>query len=209
MAARALTSMSVAELLEAIASAEPTPGGGSASALAAAVAAGLVAMVCRLTLGRDRFAEFQGEAESILAEADRLRALLTSAIDSDAVAFQSVMGALRLPRSTDDETAARRAAVAEATRAATIEPLVVAEACSAVLALCERAVGRINPNASSDVIVAASLASAAMAGAAANVETNLASLEPDQFAWMVRERLEHARSGRAERVEAIIAAACA
>jgi methenyltetrahydrofolate cyclohydrolase len=199
-----LTALSLEQFLDRLASGDATPGGGSAASLAGALGAALVSMVCNLTAGRDRFADVEDEVRAILAEAERARARLQAGVQADAVAYGGVIAALRLPRGTESEKQARREAIQAATKEATRAPLEIVEGCLAVVALCERAVRPTNPNAASDLVVAALLAAAALEGAAANVETNLGSIGDDRFSADARRRLTAARDGLRQRVEVVL-----
>ncbi|MFN8521870.1 MAG: cyclodeaminase/cyclohydrolase family protein [Chloroflexota bacterium] len=184
-----LTSITVRELLDRVASADPTPGGGSVAALTGALAAGLVSMVCRLTVGRERYAAYQAEAEAVLSEAERLREGLSVLINRDAAAFEGVMQAMRLPRGTEEERAQRSRRIQEATRAAALVPLEIARRGAEIRGLCNRIEGKSNPNAASDVIVARALCDAALISAIANVEINLGALDDAEWVAMVRAEL--------------------
>ena len=199
-----LAALSVNEYLRRLASGDPAPGGGSASALAGALGASLVSMVCNLTIGRDRYAEFDAEARRIQAQADALRERLQQGIDRDAEAYDGVMAAYRLPRATDEEKAARSAAIQAATHEAALVPLGLTEASAGVIDLAEQALGKTNPNAASDLAVAAMLGAAGMDGAAANVEVNLASLKDEAEKSRIAERLAKARNGRREQAARIV-----
>jgi formiminotetrahydrofolate cyclodeaminase len=201
-----LTELRVQEFLDRLASGAPTPGGGSVAALTGAMAAGLVSMVCHLTLGREKLAAFQDHAGALLGESEAARTRLQSAIAADAAAYDAVIAAFRLPRSTDEEKARRSDAIQAATREAARVPLQIAEESTAVLALAERAVGRTNPNAASDIAVAALLAGAAIESAAANVEVNLASLKDRAVAAEMGARLAAVRLNREGRINAVVEA---
>ena len=123
MADGGLATLSVDEYLRRLASGDPTPGGGSASALAGALGAALVSMVCNLTIGRERYADFEADARQIQAESEALLERLQRGIDEDAAAYDGVMAAYRLPRGSDDERAARSTAIQEATHTAAVGPL--------------------------------------------------------------------------------------
>ena len=121
--------------LEELASSSATPGGGSAAALAGAMGAGLVSMVCRLTVGRKRFADAEGELQGVLDDAEALRLCLTNLPDADTQAFDQVMAAYRLPKETPTEQTARQTAIQSALQGATQVPLETARACGAVVKL--------------------------------------------------------------------------
>ena len=158
--------------LEELASATPVPGGGSAAALAGALAAALVAMVARLTTGRQAYAAVQQRVVAVRAEADALRAQLRRLVDDDAAAYARVSEAYRLPKGD----AGRRRAVDQALVGAAQTPLQMARGAVRLLAPA-REIGAIgNQNAHSDANVAAALAGAALAGAVENVRVNVAAL---------------------------------
>lgn len=204
MADGELAALSVHEYLRRLASGDPAPGGGSASALAGALGASLVSMVCNLTIGRERYAEFDAVARRLQAEADALRERLQQGIDRDAAAYDRVMATYRMPRATDADKAARSAAIQEATHAAALVPLDLTEASAQVIDLAEQALGKTNPNAASDLAVAALLGAAGMDGAAANVEINLASLKDEAEKARLAVRLADARAGRREQAMRIV-----
>jgi formiminotetrahydrofolate cyclodeaminase len=174
-----LAELTVRDLSARLASRDPVPGGGSASALAGALAAALVEMVCELTVGRPDYADVEPVARQVRAAAAELRAALLAAADEDATAYAAVAAARRLPRDTDEERTARKAAVAEASVAATEVPLRVVRLAGDVVELAA-SIGPIgNRNAASDAAVAALLGAAAARGAAFNVRINLPSLPAD------------------------------
>src|SRR5437016_1975800 len=158
--------------LDQLAGGAPVPGGGSAAALAGALAAALVAMVARLTIGRKTYAGVQQRVAEILAEADALRAQLRRLVDDDAAAYAKVSAAYRL--SKDDP---RRAQAAdEALVGAAQTPLAMARGAARLLALAQE-IGTIgNRNARSDARVGEALARAALSGAVENVRVNVGSL---------------------------------
>jgi glutamate formiminotransferase/formiminotetrahydrofolate cyclodeaminase len=167
---------SVAGFLDGLASSDPTPGGGAVAAVSGAAGAALLAMVARLTSGRRGYEALAGRMGEVvrLAEAER-RALLLLA-DRDAEAFDSVMSAHRLPRRTDEERAARSAAVQGALVEAAAVPLEVARRAAALLPVARELVETGNANAVSDALSAAQLLHAAVGSALANVALNAASI---------------------------------
>lgn len=163
--------------LDALASAEPTPGGGSAAAYAAASAAALVAMVARVSTGKKKYAEIEAEMNDIAARCDTLRKKSTAAIELDAMAFDGVMAAYKMPKDTDDEKAARSQAVQTAMGKAAAVPLETCENALAILRLACTVADKGNLNAITDAATAASLAVAAITSAGANVRVNVQSLD--------------------------------
>jgi formiminotetrahydrofolate cyclodeaminase len=168
-----LTELPTRELIDRLATSAPIPGGGSAAALAGAMAAALVQMVVELTSGRPTAADHEAELAELRTEAAGLRSELLELTDADAAAYDAVIVARRMPRETEAERAARDAAVAEATHAATVAPLETARAASRVLDLARRVAPIGNRNAISDVGVAGLLAGTAVRGGALNVRINI------------------------------------
>jgi len=158
--------------IEELAGGAPVPGGGSASALAGALGAALVAMVARLTIGRKAYAAVQDRATAILAEAETLRGELRQLVDDDAVAYGGVSAAYKVPK----ENPSRSQVIDQALLGAARTPLAMARAAVRVVALAKE-MGEIgNKNASSDAGVGMALGRAALAGSLANVRINVASL---------------------------------
>lgn len=189
-----LRGLTVTRFTEALASGAATPGGGSASALSGALAAGLVAMVARNTAANPDYADRAAELDQIAADAERLREELVGLVDEDAAAFDRVMAAFRLPKDTDELKAARSEQIQAAYKAAVEPPLRVCRDALAVLELAEQIVEQGNPNAVSDAGVAALLAASALEGAALNVEINLGSIKEESFRSESAEAAEQARA---------------
>jgi formiminotetrahydrofolate cyclodeaminase len=170
-------------------SAAPTPGGGAAAALAAATGAALVEMVVNLTVGKSAYAEHEPHVQPIGEQARALRQRALALIDADAAAFDQVMAAYGLARETDEEKAARTAAIQAATAEAARPPLEIAEVAARIIELAAALPGRSNRNVLSDVGVAASLAGSALESAAINVEVNLATLKDPGVRGKLRNEL--------------------
>jgi formiminotetrahydrofolate cyclodeaminase len=165
---------------------EATTGGGSAAALSGAMAAGLLGMVARLSAGR---ALELGDARyrAVTDEAGQLCAALASGSAEDAAAYGLIRAAYAHPKDTARERAARAAAIHEALIAAAEVPLDNARRCARVLDLCRELVGRSNETAASDLAVALELAGAGLLGCAGNVDVNVAMLEGERAAALLRE----------------------
>jgi glutamate formiminotransferase/formiminotetrahydrofolate cyclodeaminase len=189
-----------------MADATPTPGGGSAAATAAAMAAALAGMVARLTIGKKKYAGVESRMKAMAAAADELRVSLTTSIGDDAAAFEAVLQAMRLPKSTETEVSVRSQALEQATRQAARVPLAVALAAADVAELAAEAAEIGNVNAISDAATAAALARAAIRAAALNVQINAKTLA-DQSPVPDWERALEAAAGRAEKAEQRVAAA--
>jgi methenyltetrahydrofolate cyclohydrolase len=173
--------LSLAQLLDAFASNQPVPGGGSAAALAGAVGASLLIMVAGLPKTRHGTDEERGALTAAAARLRPLRDELASLIDRDSEAYTSVINAYRLPRSTDAEQAARRNAIDEAMRAATEAPLATIRACERAMREAEVIATSGAASASSDVAVGIELLKTAARGAGMNVDTNLAAVNDGEY----------------------------
>ena len=172
----------IAKFLDELASEQPTPGGGGAAAIMGAVGAALVSMVANLTIGKKNYEAFDAELKATNAAAEKVRAELTEAIDEDVVAFNGVMGAYGLPRGTDEEKAARAAAIQAALKQATDAPLRAVKACHEVIKLSAVVAEKGNVNVISDAGVAVLAANAGLRSAALNVYINTKSIKDREFA---------------------------
>ncbi len=161
--------------LDDLAAGTPTPGGGSAAAHAGAMAAGLVIMVARLTFGKKKYADVEGQMQEILKEAENLRAELTNAVEHDAQAFEAIMTAFKLAK--DDPQ--RAATIQEATLHAAEVPLEVASQSVRVMELALAAASHGNANAITDAGTGAAMAQAALTGAGYNVRINVLGLKDE------------------------------
>ncbi len=198
-----LSELTVAELLRQTALGTPVPGGGSLSAMAAAVGAALAQMVAGLTAGRKQFEAVTAEMNELAETAAQLRADLLAAMDRDAEAYTAVMTAFRMPRETAEEKTRRADAIQQATREAARVPLAVAEKALEVMILAGTAVAKGNPNAMSDGAVGAMLARAALQGALFNVKINLQSIQDKAFTTQLRARTKTLEA-RAQELETAI-----
>lgn len=182
-----LTALPVTDLLAAFRSSDPTPGGGSASALAGAVGASLLAMVAGLPKPRASGEDDLNRLADAGVRCTALAVQLEALIDEDSAAYELVVGAFRMPKGTDEEKAARTAGIQRAMTAATEAPLQVMRLCAEALEAAPVVKTLGNPNASSDAAVAQGLLGAALHGAHQNVEINLGSLKDAGYVARVRE----------------------
>jgi formiminotetrahydrofolate cyclodeaminase len=196
---------SIVKFLDDLASERPTPGGGGAAAVMGAIGAALVSMVANLTIGKKNYEAVEADLKAARAEAERLRAELTAAIEEDVVAFNSVMGAYGLPRATDEEKAARTAAIQAALKDATLAPLRAVKACFEVILLSEAAADKGNLNVISDAGVAVLAANAGLRSAALNVYINAKSIKDRAFAEEQIAAVEALLAQAAEKTEAVYA----
>ena len=185
-----LAEMRVDGFSELLASGAPAPGGGSAAALEAALGAGLVAMVCRLTVEKAQFAPHREALLAVQERAEALRLSLLDVMDRDTEAFLLVSSAFALPKSTEEEKAARSAAIQNGLAACTRTPLEVMELAAEAMDLAASLPGRFNESAASDLGVAALSLQAGMRSAWLNVCINVGSLRDKELAQSCRERGE-------------------
>ncbi len=176
-----LTDLSVNEFLEKTASASPFPGGGSVSALGAALGAALTEMVANLSIGKKGYEAVAEAMLTIRTKAAELRKKLTESIDRDSGAYEEVMKAFQLPRDTQEQKTERTKAVQDALKNAALVPLDVAENCLEVMSLAEKAVRLGNKNAATDGQVGLLMLRSAAQGALRNVKINLESIQDRNF----------------------------
>ena len=179
---------SLREFQDALASSDPTPGGGSAAGVALGQAAALAVMVSDLTLSKDSLQDGWTISEKVKLVAIPLLEEGLELATQDSDAFDAVVASFRLPKATDDEKASRRDSIRSATLGAAEVPFRTASKALDLLELLPELAEKGNPNAASDVGVAGLLASAALKGAVFNVEINLESL-PESYGEEMRESL--------------------
>lgn len=191
--------MALLDLLDAFASNEPVPGGGSASALAGAVGASLLVMVAGLSKTRTGAPE---EAADLAEASSRLRPLreeLTSLVDQDTDAYAAAMAAMRLPKTTEAERQARAAAIEAAMTEATEVPMETMRACQQALRGAIIVATNGNPNAATDTGIAVELLLAGLRGGGMNVDANVAALADRSFVARVSaERVQLEADGTAD-----------
>jgi glutamate formiminotransferase/formiminotetrahydrofolate cyclodeaminase len=179
-----------ATFLDQLASGNSTPGGGSASAFAGAMAAGLAAMVARTTATKKKYAGVKDQMWMLIEQADALRADLSSLVDQDTKAFQDLLAARSLPKETADQQAERRLAIENASLKAAQVPLQVSQKALQVLQLAVEAASTGNQNAIADAVNAGILAQACLSGSAVNARVNLYGLDRPQEVQTIIDELD-------------------
>ncbi len=178
----------VEPFVEQLAAPTATPGGGSAAAVAGAMAAGLAVMVASMSRGKKAYLQYEAQLSAAIGRLGPLREELKAAIDADAESYNAVMKAYKLAKAVSEQDGA--ALIDAGLKQATSVPLGVAEKAQEVARIAATLEAITNPNMKSDLTTAQALAGAATVGALANVEINLASMKDQAFAVEIRKRAE-------------------
>lgn len=176
-----LVEQRVIDFVAATASKEPTPGGGAIATLTAATGAALAEMVANLTFGKKGYEAVQPEMEELQAKAEAIRKRMLELSQADADVFNIFMNALGLPKNTDEEKAARTAAIQQAYKDAAMVPFEIGELANQIFDLAELASRKGNQNLITDGIIAAINARAAVKSAFLNVRINLSGIKDESF----------------------------
>lgn len=184
-----LTELTGTEFLDKLASANPVPGGGGGAAIAGALAAALGSMVGNLTKGKEKFAANEAEIIELLEQLEKYRSKCLQLVEEDAKVFAAFMACYKLPKSTDEEKAARSSAISDAAKNAAAVPLEIGRVSIDVLRIAARLVVIGNPNVITDSAVSAILARAALRSAAYNVRINLPLAKDEAFSEAVASEL--------------------
>ena len=174
-----LIDMQVKEYLDVLKSDAPAPGGGSVSALAGAQGAALFMMVADLTIGKEKYADWQEVCKAAKEKGAALYEELTAAVDKDTEAFNLVSAAFKMPKETDKEKAARKQAIADGTLVATEVPFRTMQLGYEGLMTARTMIGKSNLNAASDLGVAILNLTACIKGAWLNVKINLPGVKDE------------------------------
>lgn len=185
-----LAELKVNEFADVLSSNAPAPGGGSTAALEGALGAALTAMVCGLTVGRKKYADFQELTSNVQVEAEKLKVRFMDVMDRDTEAFDAVSAAYGMPKETDDQKSARSEAIQSALKGCTKTPMEMMELAVETLELTQSILGKSNASALSDLGVSALSLGAAMRGAWLNVLINIGSVKDQAFADEYRARGE-------------------
>ena len=183
---------SLQHYLDDLASAQPAPGGGSASALSGALAAALASMICRLTLGKAGYESAQAELEDILTQTEQARQRFTELLEEDIGAYGRLSASYKLPRATDEEKAARTEAIQEHLAGAALVPLEVVEQAARLSRFLTGLAEIGNSSLLSDLTTALSLVGAASQAGEAMVRINLRYMHDTALVSELQARLEGA-----------------
>ena len=189
-----LIEKSVVDFVSQVASNEPAPGGGSVSALAGSLGAGLTSMVGNLTVGRKAYEKLNDSQKKTIDEnLEKLQGLikrLNEIVEEDTTSFNKVMEAMKLPKETEEEKALRKKAIEDATKLALEVPLNCAEECLTVLRLQKPFALYGNQNAITDVGVGALLAYSGLEGALFNVKINLLGIKDEEYVNKIQNEID-------------------
>jgi formiminotetrahydrofolate cyclodeaminase len=206
-AAGSFANLTVTQFVERLSSGEPVPGGGAASAVGASLGAALVSMVAALSTGKPKYVAYEATLARCGAAGRELAAEFMVLADRDAEAYAGYSAALKMPRESEAQQAARKQAIHAAARAASEAPWECVKACARLVVAAESLAGRSNVNAASDVLVAALLGEAAARGAAENVLINLPSTGDEDYSETMRQQVDaalHEISAVAARIREIV-----
>lgn len=190
MSAPSFGDQTVRQFLSTLASASPTPGGGTGAAVVGAMGAALVRMLAVLTIGKPKYAQHDALMKAVADGADDAMKRLLELADEDAKSYDAVSAAYKLPKDTTEQQAAKKDAIQAALKGAIESPLRVMEQCLETIGLAKNAVASGNKNAISDGAAGAEFAKSAMAVAAYNVRINLVAIEDETYCKNMRTRLD-------------------
>lgn len=191
--------------LDALASSDPTPGGGGAAAVMGATGAALLSMVANLTIGKKGFEAIEPEMKALLVQSEKLRAEISAMLQEDVDAFNTLMAAYKLPKDSDEDKAKRSLMIQAGLKGATEAPLACARAASEVIRLAQRVAEIGNKNVISDAGVGVLAALAALRSAALNVYINAPSLKDQAFATAAVAEIENLLAEGGKRTESVYA----
>jgi glutamate formiminotransferase/formiminotetrahydrofolate cyclodeaminase len=193
----------IKDFVEAVASSAPAPGGGSVSACMGSLGAALAGMVCRLTVGKKKYAEVADELTEVMIKADDIKEKLYRLISDDAKAFDAVMEAFKLPKETDEQKTVRHEAIQKATIGATRIPLKVMELSYEAIGLSQIVAEKGNVNSLSDAGVSSLAGRAAVMGAYMNVRINLPGIDDEKVKNEIQSKAEQIRENAVKLAEKI------
>jgi methenyltetrahydrofolate cyclohydrolase len=192
-----LRAASMEDFVSKLASRDPAPGGGAVAGLLSALGAALASMVANFTTG-PKYESVAGDVDKVLSTTADLIERSLAAADEDAVAFEAVTDAYRLPKESDEDKAARTAAIQAALRKAAEVPVEAADLAAAALPLCQELLEYGNRNVLSDVGVAAACIRAAIDSAIINIAINAGAIKDEEFVAYLNERIAAVRAAADE-----------
>ncbi len=192
------------QYLDDLASSQSTPGGGSASALSGALGAGLASMVARLTIDKKGYEEVQTEIVELVKQTEELRARFQHLLQEDVEAYGRLSACFTMPRTTDEERAARTEAIQARLADAALVPLEVAERAAELVRSCQRIAEIGNKTVLSDIATGTMLATSAGTGASWMVRTNLIAMKNMTLVEQLSERLNKALDTIAEYSQQVV-----
>jgi glutamate formiminotransferase / formiminotetrahydrofolate cyclodeaminase len=199
-----LATMEIDSFLKELASSSPAPGGGSVAALSGALGTALTAMVCNLTIGKEKYKKHEKEIKKTLTRAEQLRKELTKLIDEDTNAFNDVIKAFKMPKDTEDQKNKRSKAIQEGYKKAASVPLKTAETCEKILDLAKIVAEKGNQNSITDAAVSAIMADAAIKSAILNVEINLGSIKDEKYVKKITSKIKKIKEKSSEETKKIL-----
>ncbi|MDH6535583.1 methenyltetrahydrofolate cyclohydrolase [Parabacteroides sp. 52] len=185
-----LADLTIKEFLAETASNTPVPGGGSIAALNGAIATALTEMVANLTIGKKKYAEYEGQMQVIAVEAATMQQKFIALIDKDSEAYNRVFNAFKLPKETEEEINKRNQEIQEATKEAANVPMQVAEKMAEVMETAIYVAHKGNQNAVTDVCVAMMSARTCVLAALLNVRINLSSIKDEAYVKRMTEKAD-------------------
>ncbi len=193
-----LVSKKIGSFVDIVSSDSPAPGGGSVAALAGALGSALAAMDVNLTVGKKGYEGFYEELSALGLKAQKLKKALLELVDEDTAAFNAVMDAMRLPKSTEAEKRTRDVAIETANKEAASVPLKTSRFCLEAMRLCLEAARIGNSNSATDAATGCFMAWAGLSGAILNVRINIKTLSDEQFACAARKECDYLETEAAQ-----------
>ncbi len=185
-----LQELTIKQYLEKTASADPVPGGGSASALSGAIASALTSMVANLTIGKKGYSTVEGRMREIIRDMEINKDFFVENIDRDSESYSLVMDAFKMPKETEEEKAVRSEAIQNAMKHASLVPMEVAEQALGMMDTIIEAVQKGNRNAVTDGMVSIMACRGAVMGALLNVRINISGIKDGAFVASLTEKCD-------------------
>jgi len=199
-----LINLKVQDFIKEVASDSPAPGGGSVAALSCSLGAGLISMLANLTIGKKGYEEVDDKMKEIALISNSAAELFLKVIDADTKAFDAFMDAMKMPKDTDEQKAARSAAMQGALKGAIYVPLQLAKDAATLIDTCEYAIKNGNKNAASDGAVALTMLRSGILAAIFNVRINLSGIKDGEFINKIGKEVDELEKVVKNREEAIL-----